>query len=63
MKKTYIVPALLVVQLGSRDALLTLSANDSLGVNDGGTTSDHGVTSADVKEQNVSNVNVWDKEW
>ena len=63
MKKTYISPVMLTVELGSRDALLTLSANDSLGVNDGGTTSDHGVTSGDVKENSVSNVNVWDKEW
>ena len=62
MKKTYMVPALLVVQLASRDALLqSVSAQSTLGVTYKGTTSDNGVTDADVK--GVTDVNVWDKEW
>jgi len=66
MRNAYIVPAMLTVELGSRSALLlSASATRTLsGTSYGGKTSDNpGVTSADVKEQNVSDVNVWDKEW
>jgi len=70
MKKTYISPAMLTVELASRDALLlSASATRTLsGTSFGGTTSTpngggSSVSSADVKEQNVSDVNLWDKEW
>jgi len=65
VKNTYIVPELLVVQLASRDALLqSVSATSSLtGTSFGGRTSTNSITDADVKEQNVTDVNLWDKEW
>ena len=67
VKNTYIVPELLVVQLASRDALLqSVSATSSLtGTSFGGRTSASTttITDADVKEQNVTDVNLWDKEW
>jgi len=62
MKKTYISPAALTVQLGSRDAMLqSISSTGSLS----GTTSSRGGTGAagiedaDVKEHK----NIWDEEW
>ena len=62
MKKTYISPIMLTVQLGSRDALLqTVSAQSTLGAGYRGATSDNGVTAGDVKES--KSVNVWDEEW
>ena len=64
MNKTYISPAMLTVELGSRDAMLqSVSATSSLtGTRYGGTTGTT-ITDADVKEQNVTDVNLWDKEW
>ena len=63
MKKTYISPIMLTVQLGSRDALLqTVSAQSTLGAGYRGTTSSNSsVTEGDVKES--KSVNVWDEEW
>ena len=66
MKKIYNQPTCLVVELGSRDALLTtLSSQDpvtGLGVGYGGGTNSLGDgVSADTK--GVSDVNLWDKEW
>ena len=63
MKKTYIAPDLMVVTLGSRDALLqSVSGTNSLtGTSWGGTTQTNSIEEADVKS--VSDVNVWDKEW
>jgi hypothetical protein len=64
MKKTYNQPTCLVVQLGSRDALLTIvSGNQSLpgtSVSNAGTGS-AGISDADVK--GMTDVNVWDNEW
>ena len=65
MKKTYISPAALTVQLGYRDALLqSVSSEESLtGTSFGGTTSSTSggvtVTSGDTKESK----NIWDEEW
>ena len=61
MKKTYISPAMLTVQLGSRDALLqSVSSTESLnGTRFGGSSSSGGPSEADVKESK----NVWDEEW
>jgi len=61
MKKTYIIPAMLAVQLASRDTMMTVSAMSTLGVSSGGNTSTNNIQEADVKE--VNDVNVWDKEW
>ena len=62
MKKTYISPIMLTVQLGSRDALLqTVSAVSGLRAGYGGTTHEKGVSEGDVKES--KSVNVWDEEW
>ena len=62
MKKTYIFPAILTVQLSSRNALMTLSAASSLdGAGYGGTTEDNNILDADVKVWN--DVNLWDEEW
>ena len=67
MKKTYNQPTCIVVELASRDAMLqSVSATISLtGTSFGGRTSASTttITDADVKEQNVTDVNVWDKEW
>ena len=66
VKKTYISPAALTVQLGYRDALLqsVSSSNPTKGLTGtsfGGTTSltSGGVTSGDTKESK----NIWDEEW
>jgi len=60
MKRTYISPVMLAVQLGSRDALLqSVSAEPTLGASYRGTTSDNGVTEGDVKESK----SLWDNEW
>ena len=62
MKKKYISPIMLTVQLGSRDALLqTVSAQSTLGAGYRGTTYDNSVTEGDVKES--KSINVWDEEW
>ena len=68
MKKTYISPAALTVQLGYRDALLQSVSSSSptkglTGTSFGGTTSSTSggvtVTSGDTKESK----NIWDEEW
>ena len=66
VKKTYIIPSSLTVQLSSRDAQLqTISANSAStgldGTTFGGNTSSAsiGPEGADVKE----NKSVWDEEW
>lgn len=65
MKKTYIAPASLTVQLRGRDALLQSVSGNSIGLGYGGDTDTSGIISADVKEQYppISDVNVWDDEW
>ena len=65
MKKTYINPTIVTVQLRGRDAILT-SVSGFATLDDtsfGGTTSGGGnnITDADVK--GISDVNVWDNEW
>ena len=57
MKKTYIVPAMLAVQLGTCHMMA-----ESLTINSGGATINN-ASDILVKEQNVSDVNVWDNEW
>ena len=64
MKKTYITPTVLTVELGSRDALLTsISATNETtglgGTSYGGGSTSGGVTSGDAKESK----NIWDEEW
>ena len=61
MKKTYISPAALTVQLGSRDALLqSVSSTESLnGTSFGGKTSSGRPSEGDVKESK----SIWDEEW
>ena len=62
MKKTYIIPELVVVALASRDAMLnSLSANSSLGTESGGTTTEGGVKDADIK--GITDINIWDDKW
>lgn len=63
VKRTYIIPEFLVVNLVSRDALLqSVSGKASLsGTSYGGNSSDAGDISADVKES--TDINVWDDEW
>ena len=63
VKKTYLVPELFVVQLSSRDAMMSVSAMSTLGVSSGGNTSTNSIYDADVKEQTITDVNVWDNEW
>ena len=65
MKKTYIAPASLTVQLRGRDALLQSVSGNSIGLGYGGDTGTSGIISADVKEKNppINDVNVWDDEW
>ena len=60
MKKTYISPAALTVELGSRDALLqSVSSTEGLtGTSYGGSSSGR-VTEGDVKESK----SLWDEEW
>ena len=63
MKKTYIKPASLIVQLSSRSALMSVSGTDTLGgTSYGGTTTDNSIVDADVKSINLD-VNLWDDEW
>ena len=63
MKKIYNQPTCLVVQLGSRDALLqTVSASEGLGgTSSGGNTNEAGIGEGDVKGH--TSINVWDEEW
>ena len=64
MKKTYISPAALTVQLGYRDALLQSVSSSSpttglTGTSYGGVSSSGSVTEGDVKESK----SLWDEEW
>lgn len=64
MKKTYITPIVLTVELSNRDALLTsISATNETtglgGTSYGGSSTSSGVTSGDVKESK----SIWDEEW
>ena len=64
MKKTYISPAALTVQLGYRDALLQSVSSTSpttglTGTSYGGGSTLGGVTEGDVKESK----SIWDEEW
>ena len=58
MKKTYLSPEMLAVQLGTCKMMA-----QSLRIDQSGTNT---ITNKDdilVKEQNTSDVNVWDEEW
>lgn len=59
MKKTYIIPGLVVVQMRPQSAILSTS---SLGLNNeaGNALGDGEIL---VKESGSSDVNVWDDEW
>ena len=57
MKKTYISPELLVVQMRMSSAILVGSGPDA-GINVG-----REIDEFDVKENVVTDVNVWDNEW
>ena len=58
MKRTYITPAVLTVELSGRDALLqSMSAGTDL--TSGGSTGEEGVTEADARESK----NIWSDEW
>ena len=58
MKKTYISPALLTVQLGTTQMMA-----QSLTINRGSSTSIQNSGDILVKEDNSSDVNLWDNEW
>ena len=58
MKKTYITPEILTVQLGTCHMMA-----ESLYIDQVGTQTISSSSEILVKEQNVSDVNVWDKEW
>ena len=59
MKKSYIIPEALIVELNCRHAVLTVSAPGLEGTSTGGGTDDGGIDEGDVKES----VNIWDEEW
>jgi hypothetical protein len=61
MKKIYNQPACIVVELRGRDALMSVSAETSLGMGYRGTTSEYTINDADVKS--TSDVNLWNNEW
>ena len=62
MKKTYNQPTCIVVELNSRNALMSVSGTGTLdGTSSGGGTKASNVTECDVKE--IGDVNVWDEEW
>lgn len=61
MKKIYINPELMVVELGTRNMLMGMSATDSLGIVDGGDTDSNNIIEGDVK--GISNNSIWDSEW
>lgn len=59
--KKYISPAMLTVQLASRDAMMSVSATGTLtGTRYGGNT---GTTITDADVKTTSDVNLWDNEW
>ena len=58
MKKTYISPASLTVQLGTTQMMA-----ESLTINRGSSTSIQNSGDILVKEDNTSDVNLWDNEW
>ena len=58
MKKTYISPTSLTVQLGT-----TQMMSQSLTINRGSSTSIQNSGDILVKEDNTSDVNLWDNEW
>ncbi len=58
MKKTYISPATLTVQLGTVQMMA-----ESLTINRGSSTSIQNSGDILVKEDNSSDVNLWDNEW
>ena len=58
MKKTYISPEMLTVQLGTVHMMA-----ESMFVDTAGTTSVTDGSGGWVKETTPSDVNVWDKEW
>ena len=63
MKKTYINPTIVTVQLRGRDAILT-SVSGFATLDDtswGGNTSGNSITNADVK--GITSKSVWDEEW
>ena len=63
MKKIYNQPTCLVVQLGSRDALLQAVSSSDL---EGTTTSSSGTGGSGISEgdvKGIADVNIWDNEW
>ena len=58
MKKTYISPALLTILLGTTQMMA-----QSLTINRGSSTSIQSSGDILVKEDNSSDVNLWDNEW
>ena len=58
MKKTYISPEMLTVQLGTVHMMA-----ESLIIDKSGTNTIDNAADILVKENNVSDVNVWDNEW
>ena len=61
-KHHYIAPTLYAVTLAHSDAiLLTASEDGNTVIEDGGSASDHNISSADVKGQGL--YNVWDDDW
>ena len=58
MKKKYIAPELMVVTLGTSHMMA-----ESIIIDKSGTKSITTSSEILVKEQNVSDVNVWDNEW
>ena len=60
-KKQYTAPQMSSYVLSSNEALLvSMSYEGNKVVTDGGKASEHGVTSADVKDNSYS---VWDDDW
>ena len=63
MKKTYITPTSLIVQLSGRNPLMSLSAVSTLsGTEFGGESDANGIIEADIKSFSFDN-NLWDDEW
>ncbi len=61
MKKTYIIPETLTVQLNPRTSILT-AGSPGVTLNNGTKPEDF-VDAGSVETKGVSDVNVWDNEW
>ena len=58
MKKTYIIPAIFAVELGTCKMMA-----ESLNIDKSGTNTITNASDILVKEQNTTDVNLWDNEW